>query len=59
MTSSLWDRIVRLPSDVRDRVLERSAIIYYGGAAVSLQEADERALSEEAGIHVQQSLGGV
>lgn len=57
MTADAWTRISRLPADVRDRVIERSALIYYGGAAASLEEADERALAEEARQPSQRRLG--
>lgn len=44
-----WDRIARLRTDVRDRVLERAAILITH-AGLSPEDADERALAEEAGV---------
>ena len=58
MAPETWTRISKLPADVRDRVLERASILYYGGAVKTLAEADERALAEE-GITTQQAIGGV
>lgn len=57
MAPATWARISKLPSDVRDRVLERASILYYGGAAATLEEADDRALAEEG--PQQQTIGGV
>ena len=57
MTADTWTRIGKLRSDVRDRVLERAAILIFD-AGLSPSEADERALAEEAGIATQQTIGG-
>jgi hypothetical protein len=48
MSASAWTRVSRLPADVRDRVLERSAILHFE-AGLPVAEADERALREEVG----------
>lgn len=48
-------RIGKLRSEVRDRVLERSAILIFD-AGLSPHEADERALAEEAGVATQREL---
>jgi len=57
MGAEAWARIAKLPDERRDRVLERACLIYYGGAAKTLAEADEMALAAE-GIHVQQRMVG-
>lgn len=57
MAASAWNRISRLPSDTRDRVLERAAILIFE-AGLSPNVADERALAEEAGVFTQQTIGG-
>jgi hypothetical protein len=47
-----WAAIRKLRADVRDRVLERSAIVWFGGGvAKTPAEADAIALAQEAGIH--------
>jgi hypothetical protein len=43
MPIGTWQRIGKLPSDTRDRVLERAAILIYE-AGLSPSLADERAL---------------
>lgn len=43
MPLTAWQRIGKLPSDIRDRVLERAAILIYE-AGLSPTLADERAL---------------
>ncbi len=55
MAAAAWDRIGKLPSDVRDRVLERAAILIFE-AGLAPADADERALAEEAGIATQRTL---
>ena len=55
-TGRTMDRIARLRTDVRDRVLERAAILITH-AGLSPEEADERALAEEAGVPTQRTLG--
>jgi hypothetical protein len=57
MAAVVWDRIAKLPSDTRDRVLERAAILIFE-AGLSPHVADERALAEEARIFTQQTIGG-
>ena len=57
-TGRTMDRIARLRTDVRDRVLERAAILITH-AGLSAEEADERALAEEAGVPTQRTIGGV
>ena len=57
MGPDVWARIGKLRADVRDRVLERAAILIAEGIPPNV--ADERALSEEAGVSIQQSIGGV
>jgi hypothetical protein len=47
MTADTWAEISRLPPDIRDRVLERSCLLYYGGAVDTWQEADAGALAIE------------
>lgn len=56
MSRDVWERIGRLRADVRDRVLERSCLIFLGGGAASWAEADERALAEGAGQPTQKEL---
>ena len=56
MLASTWERICRLPSDRRDRVLERAAILHFE-AGVPFPDADEMALANE-GIFVQQKMVG-
>ncbi len=55
MNADVWTRIGRLPFEKRDRVLERAAILIAEGIPASV--ADERALAEEAGIAMQQTIG--
>lgn len=55
MGADTWTRIGRLPTDKRDRVLERAAILIFD-AGLSPIEADERALAEEASIATQREL---
>ena len=50
----LMDRLARVPDAVRDRVIERAAILIADG--VPAAEADERALAEEAGLATQKAL---
>lgn len=57
MTKSNWERIAKLPHERRYRVLERAAILIFQ-AGLTPAEADERALSEEAGVSTQRSLLG-
>ena len=57
MSADVWTRIGKLRADVRDRVLERAAILIAEGIPASV--ADERALAEEAGQPTQKGLGGV
>lgn len=57
MHASTWARIGQLREDVRDRVLERAAILIYQ-AGLSPEEADERALLEEGHVPTQRSLLG-
>jgi hypothetical protein len=57
MTAKVWERIGKLPADVRDRVLERAAVLIFQ-AGVAPAEADARALAEEAGVATQYSLIG-
>lgn len=51
----LMDRTSKLRADVRDRVVERAAILIYQ-AGLDPDEADERAMAEEAGIATQKEL---
>lgn len=46
MTEATWRAIQRLPIDVRDRVLERSAIKAADGTP--WEQADREAMAEEA-----------
>ena len=55
MGQAIWMRIERLRPEVRNRVLERAAILIFD-AGLPPSVADERALAEEAGIYVQQEL---
>lgn len=48
MAERVWNRIGRLAPAVRDRVLERAAILIFDGG-LSPSAADERALLEEVG----------
>lgn len=57
MASSTWERISKLPTDTRDRVLERAAILITH-AGLSPADADERALAEEAGVSTQRPMFG-
>lgn len=57
MAPSAWERISKLRPDVRDRVLERAAILIFE-ADIPPGDADERALAEEAGLPTQRSLVG-
>jgi len=57
MTAETWARIGKLRPDVRDRVLERAAILIYE-AGLHPADADERALLEEAGEATQQRMVG-
>ena len=52
---ALLDRLATKPQAVRDRVIERAAILIYE-AGLSPAEADERALAEEAGVYTQKKL---
>lgn len=58
MAPATWERIARLSLGMRDRVIERAAILIHD-AGLTPAEADERALAEEAGVHAQQTIGGV
>ncbi len=51
-----WDRILALPSDRRDRAIERSCILIYE-AGYPPDEADEMALAAE-GVRTQQTFAG-
>jgi hypothetical protein len=51
MSLDVWTRIGRLSGEVRDRVLERAAILIYE-AGLEPSAADARALAEEAGEEV-------
>lgn len=55
MAPATWERIGKLRQDVRDRVLERAAILIYE-AGLAPADADERALAEEAGVPTQKAL---
>lgn len=50
----LMERTAKLRADVRDRVIERAAILIADG--MDPAEADERALAEEAGVATQRKL---
>ena len=54
--STAYEWIARKPQDVRDRVTERSCLLFYGGEAATWAEADEKALAMEAGVATQRKL---
>jgi len=58
MAAAIWAIISKLPSDTRDRALERAAVLIFE-AGLPPETADERALAEEAGVYTQRRLGGV
>jgi hypothetical protein len=53
---ALLERTARLPEATRDRVIERSCLLYFGGEAATWAEADEKALAMEAGVATQRKL---
>ena len=53
---ALMGQLANKSEAVRLRVVERACLIYFGGAASTWAEADERALAEEAGIGTQKEL---
>lgn len=58
MTHAVSAALRKLTPDVRDRVLERAAILITH-AGVDPDEADERALLLEAGVRIPRTLPGV
>lgn len=56
MTPALWKELAKLTPDVRERVLERAAIIQES-TGCSWEEADQRALTLE--VPGQRALPGV
>jgi hypothetical protein len=56
VTPAVSAKLAKLPDEVRDRVLERAAILITH-AGMAPDDADERALLLEAGIATQRELG--
>jgi len=51
MSSEHWERVRRLPSAVRDRVLERACVLIYA-SGYAPDVADRMALEQEAGVRL-------
>lgn len=57
MAERHWRKLLTLTDDKRGRVLERASLLHEYVPGMSWEEADERALLEEAGVATQRELG--